>query len=187
MHACLQVFETEGWSALSARRICEVAGLTRRYFYESFDDLDALLAAVYASIAGDAMAATKAAANDPTLSFGQRIERAAADSLATLDPPVRGRFLIAVQQAGGPVGLDRNAVYDDMASLVRSALATSQDGPSSVELADASIAARMVVGAVLALVDGWLNGEVKLSREEVCSRAAAAAIAIIQGLSGGPS
>lgn len=41
-----------GWAALSARRICEQAGLTRRYFYESFDDLDALLGAAFDRITG---------------------------------------------------------------------------------------------------------------------------------------
>src|ERR1700680_1357164 len=50
--AALEVFATEGWGALSARRVCEQAGLTRRYFYESFDDLDALLGAAFDRITG---------------------------------------------------------------------------------------------------------------------------------------
>jgi len=182
MRAGLDVFDTEGWSALSARRVCEVAGLTRRYFYESFEDIDQLVAAIFVSITGDVTDAIKAAINDQALGFGARVERAVAAGLATLQPPVRGRFLVAAQRGCGPVDPHRTAVLDDLMSLVGSALFVNQEGTRQIEPADSSIALRMVVGAVLALVDGWFEGDVKLSRGDVSSRAATAAVAIIEAL-----
>jgi hypothetical protein len=55
--------------------------------------------------------------------------------------------------------------------------------------ADAPIAARMVVGAMLALVESWvesrLEGNVPLSQDEVSDRVVAAAVGIIEALGGG--
>ncbi|GAB39323.1 MULTISPECIES: TetR/AcrR family transcriptional regulator [Gordonia] len=45
--AGLDLFGREGFRHVSVKRLCDEAGLTQRYFYESFADRSALLAAVY--------------------------------------------------------------------------------------------------------------------------------------------
>ncbi|MBD0862828.1 TetR/AcrR family transcriptional regulator [Gordonia sp. zg691] len=45
--AGLDVFGTEGYAKTSVKSVCESAGLTQRYFYESFSDRADLLVAVY--------------------------------------------------------------------------------------------------------------------------------------------
>ena len=45
--AGLNLFGREGFRHVSVKRLCDEAGLTQRYFYESFADRSALLAAVY--------------------------------------------------------------------------------------------------------------------------------------------
>ena len=72
--AALEVFAAEGWAGLSARRVCEQAGLTRRYFYESFDDIDALLGALFDRITGEVTAAVQAAAAAGAASAASRAE-----------------------------------------------------------------------------------------------------------------
>src|SRR5437588_11659488 len=52
--AALELLGTEGWQATTVRAICARARLTPRYFYESFDDRDALLLALFDEIAQDA-------------------------------------------------------------------------------------------------------------------------------------
>lgn len=48
MDAALEVFgSTHGYAGASIDTVCAEAGLTKRYFYESFDTLEALLLAVY--------------------------------------------------------------------------------------------------------------------------------------------
>ncbi|MET8824299.1 TetR/AcrR family transcriptional regulator [Streptomyces sp. NPDC004610] len=93
MRAGPEVFDTEGWSALSARRVCETAGLTRRYFYESFASPDALIAAIFVSITGGISTAIKASVDDEPESrardFGARMHQAGAAALAVLDPSRR--------------------------------------------------------------------------------------------------
>ncbi|UOT03445.1 TetR/AcrR family transcriptional regulator [Rhodococcus opacus] len=48
--AAVEVFGTSGYRSATVGKICETAGLTKRYFYESFDDSEALLLAAYASV-----------------------------------------------------------------------------------------------------------------------------------------
>ena len=42
-----EIWQDQGWAAVTMRGVCARAGLTDRYFYESFSDRDALLAAVW--------------------------------------------------------------------------------------------------------------------------------------------
>jgi len=104
--AALDVFAADGWAALSARRICEQAGLTRRYFYESFDDLDAVLGAAFERITrqvtqavGEAVSA--AIAVDPEMPLAELVARAVSAGIEVVaTPPSNGRFLAVAQTAG---------------------------------------------------------------------------------------
>ena len=45
--AALEAFGTTGYSTNSVKNICQIAGLTERYFYESFKNKESLLCAAY--------------------------------------------------------------------------------------------------------------------------------------------
>ena len=45
--AALEIWQEQGWAAVTMRGVCAQAGLTDRYFYESFADRDALLGTVW--------------------------------------------------------------------------------------------------------------------------------------------
>lgn len=47
LRAGLEVFGSQGFQAATVRQICAAAGLTERYFYESFENLLALFSEVY--------------------------------------------------------------------------------------------------------------------------------------------
>jgi AcrR family transcriptional regulator len=47
IHAGLEAFGTNGYAKTNIRTICRLAGLTERYFYESFENKEDLLCAVY--------------------------------------------------------------------------------------------------------------------------------------------
>lgn len=108
MQACLDVFDAEGWSALSARRVCEVAGLTGRYFYESFESPDEPIAAIFVPLTQEISTVVKAPVDDEgrrTLPGPQyepephRARRAGRPGRAAAQGPV----LVAAQPAGGAV------------------------------------------------------------------------------------
>src|ERR1700712_610595 len=50
VEAGFELFGTQGFRGSTVRGICAAAGLTDRYFYESFATLEALLAEVYLSL-----------------------------------------------------------------------------------------------------------------------------------------
>ena len=45
--AGLEIWQEQGWAAVTMRGVCARAGLTDRYFYESFADRDALLSTIW--------------------------------------------------------------------------------------------------------------------------------------------
>ena len=54
MAATLEIIGTQGLSAATVSAVSESAGLIRRYFYESFPDLDTLLVALYDQVLAEA-------------------------------------------------------------------------------------------------------------------------------------
>ena len=51
--AGLELFGTEGWSGATIERLCHVAGVATRSFYEEFSSREALLLAVYEDVMGE--------------------------------------------------------------------------------------------------------------------------------------
>ncbi|MFG7940505.1 TetR/AcrR family transcriptional regulator [Streptomyces cacaoi] len=186
LDAALQVFDTEGWSGVSARRVCERAGLTRRYFYESFDDVDALLAELFEEVTGEVRAAVRAAVTGgdapPTAKAHQAISRGL-DVLTAA--PVKGRFIAGAQSAGGAVAAHRARAIDDLASIVETGFTARQGDSTRVGARRARAAAIGAVGAALQIVDSWLSGEVDLTRDEAAAWSAAAALGVITAVSPG--
>lgn len=58
IEAGLAVFGEKGFHQTTVRDVCKHAGLTSRYFYESFDGMSALFKAVYLSVSRELMQAT---------------------------------------------------------------------------------------------------------------------------------
>lgn len=69
--AAIQVYGENGYRHSGVKQVCDAAGLTQRYFYESFGHSDELLIACYEQAARwmreDNMAAAKAAGKDQVL------------------------------------------------------------------------------------------------------------------------
>ncbi|WP_243789002.1 TetR/AcrR family transcriptional regulator [Saccharopolyspora gloriosae] len=58
LEAAEDLFGTQGYRATSVKQVCVRAGLTQRYFYESFRDREAALVAVYEKLIDGLRAAT---------------------------------------------------------------------------------------------------------------------------------
>ncbi len=54
--AAMEIWGDQGWAAVTMRGVCARAGLIDRYFYESFADREALLAAVWDQVFEETMA-----------------------------------------------------------------------------------------------------------------------------------
>lgn len=84
--AGVQLLGGAGGPALTVRAVCRHAGLTERYFYESFADREHCVRAVYDDVCTRAMA-TLTSAQTPREAVEQFVE-------LMVDDPVRGRVLL---------------------------------------------------------------------------------------------
>jgi AcrR family transcriptional regulator len=143
------------------------AGLSPRYFYESFHDLDALVIAVFDGIVADAGARVLAAVDDaPGEAFAKA--RAAIGAFVThlTDDPRRAR--VAFVEAMGVEALVRRR-FEAMRGFAD--LVAAQGGafygvdPAGEPLVD--VTASLLVGGMAELLMRWLDGDVPLAREQL--------------------
>src|SRR5689334_2239927 len=110
MAAGLELLGTEGLAGTSVRAVCSRAGLTARYFYESFADLDALLVAVFDSVVGEVAAAVLAGVRSAQGGDARAHARAAIAAGVQLmtDDPRKARILFVEARASEALA-DRRA------------------------------------------------------------------------------
>lgn len=75
IEAGLDLFGTAGYRATPVKAVCDHAGLTERYFYESFANREALLAGVFTALAADLDNRLRAAASGSGCSRDDRLRR----------------------------------------------------------------------------------------------------------------
>ncbi|MDY6809389.1 MAG: TetR/AcrR family transcriptional regulator [Actinomycetota bacterium] len=163
--AGLDLFGSEGFANVSVKRICDRAGLTQRYFYESFDDRFALLAAVYEDCVVVARTATVAAGGPFVADAGAAgiaADDAPAVARATLgafigtlaDQPRRARVML-VEVVGVSPDLERQRLtaIHGWADLILT-LALGERRPDRRQ----RLAAIGLVGAVTQLLVDWYTG-----------------------------
>lgn len=84
--AGIQVFGQQGYRAATVRGLCAQAGLTDRYFYESFDSVQALLEAVYLHQVGRLRLGLRQMLAPPTMPTGSAEAPPPAQPATPADP-----------------------------------------------------------------------------------------------------
>lgn len=167
----------EGPAGFSVRGVCREAGLTPRYFYESFADAGELARAVYddciATITADTLAAMGDLATEP-----EDAMRAALGTLVDLiaDDPARGRLLFSPALAAVPeIAEQRLASTRLFVQLVGSEATTRGDLPASPRV---RVGAELMVGGVAQVVSAWLDGHLEIERDELVATLADVFLAV---------
>src|SRR5262245_7843006 len=119
IEAGIEVIGTQGWANTTVRGVCRQAGLTERYFYESFPDHEALLLAVYEHILveGIQVVLTAAAAAPHDVRLTARAGIAAAVELL-IDDPRKGRILVLEATANETLQRRRQQAVRAQAALL---------------------------------------------------------------------
>nr|CRL69266.1 TetR family transcriptional regulator [Mycolicibacterium malmesburyense] len=147
------------WRDVTVERLCADAGLNKRYFYESFTDVDAVADAVIDEIAAAVREVTVKAVTDARSENVARQAFVAVSSVvhSLVDDPRRARVLLGGVAATPAMRAHRVAVMRSLTGVVIDHARTVH----GVELAHdpmALIAPAFVVGgtadAILAFVDG---------------------------------
>jgi AcrR family transcriptional regulator len=181
VRAAFELVARDGWAQLRIERLCELAGLNKRYFYESFGDLDAVVEAVMTDLA-DELINVAVAAMDPDTPRPKLVR----DGIAALvhhltDDPRRALVLF-----GDSAGTEAVARYRTSA-LQQTARAAVAQGRSVHILEEARsdpiidlLGALLIGGTRQALLD-WLDGRLNCDLEQFIDDLAALWLVAAEG------
>lgn len=166
--AGFKAFGTHGYRGTTVRQVCAEAGLTERYFYESFENKDELFRAVYELVmrrVGDAVQPALAAAADTAEAKARALLGAYFGTIEG-DPELGRILLIEVLNTE----LDQHAIYRDAMSVftdfvlneARVLLPRQTDNRAQEEVVAAGI-----VGAIVHVAMRWVISDFERPREEV--------------------
>lgn len=167
LEAALEEFGTRGVQATGVKDVCRRAGLTDRYFYESFRDGNELFLAVFdrATARLFEIVATAVAAAPPE---PEEQVRAAIEAYvrALADDPSTAR-IVFVEAAGAGPEVERR-MRTTLRRFAKLVTATARPLlPAKVPDAFVHLAAISCVGAIERLMIEWQDGELDVSIEQL--------------------
>lgn len=175
LDAAFELLGTVGAAGTTVRGVCEAARLNPRYFYESFEDLDSLLVAVFdreAELALHVMLeaageATEAPDVDPLeltkAGIGSFVRHVTSD-------PRRAQVLFVEGLGNEAMGRRRIESMHDLAELIGRGgepAGTPLDIDPIVQ-----IASSLLVGGMAELLISWLHGRLPVSLDQLVEDAA---------------
>ena len=180
--AATTLFGSQGLHATTVRGVCNAAGLTDRYFYESFTSLEALLAAVYLRLLGQLRAALQQAASALATSTSASAEaRFTAGYGAWFDfvsDPGHARILLAeVLGVSSAVDALYEAGMAEFAAALAAPLAELGTSPERCALIG-----RALVGAVVQVAKMWSSSGYQAPRDAVVRSCVLVAVGTVQAL-----
>src|ERR1700743_1493019 len=173
IEAGVELFGTQGFRGATVRGICAAAGLTDRYFYESFASLESLLAAVYGSLTERF---AKRLTEESFTSEGWRGDAAAVERQVTAAYELwfdtvrdaRVARILLVEILG--VSPEMDALYEAsaraMAALTIMPLAGTVPG-LKLSKARRELLGRALVGAALQVAKMWMTAGYRLPARDV--------------------
>ncbi len=166
MEAALELLASEGSSGTTVRAVCAEARLNPRYFYESFDGLDALVVAVYDHVIGllrrRVADAVSGVGNDPVQTV-----RATVTAIVTFVDRDRrmGRVLYVEALGNEALNVRRMQTGFDLVDLLQRDVVRRRGQIGAEQLA--RLAAAMLVGGMTEILSAWLDGRIELTADEV--------------------
>lgn len=166
IEAALDLLATEGSSGTTVRAVCAQARLNPRYFYESFDELDALVVAVYdhviALLRNQVEAALAEVGNHPV-----ETTRATVSAMVRFidDDRRMGRVLYVEALGNEALNLRRMQTGFRLVELVKRDVARRRGQEGAEQLA--RLAAAMLVGGMSEILSAWLDGRIEMTPDEL--------------------
>lgn len=178
IQAARRIIAEHGIAAVTAEQVCQEAGLTKRYFYQSFATRDALLDSCAELLFTHLRITMEAALEAPTRE--ERVERVAhAVVHALASDRAWARLYRECPAFPNLRERQQRAVHEFTERLARDAMPfvgrTSPDGRRT-------LATRVVVAGATDLIISWLNGEVEADEQTVVATIAATARGIAEML-----
>jgi AcrR family transcriptional regulator len=157
-----------GSEPLTVRGVCRLAGISARYFYESFSDRDDFVSGVFDWVIADLAATTQAVVASAPFREQARAGMANIVRLIAGDPRV-GRLLFSIELADAVVVRKRGESTALMAALLGQHAGHAFQLPEDDHVRAAS---HFAVGGVVQTLSAWLSGEVALTQDELVDQLA---------------
>ena len=165
--AGFEVFGTVGYRAGTVRVLCKAAGLTDRYFYESFRNSEELLCAVYEHVISKTMAKVQQAISKAPQDIEELARAGLTAYFSALRDPRIGRILqlevLGVSPKVDALYLKNNR---DFASLIVSLLPAPPSNRKSVEKS-LHVVGLALAGASSMAATHWLLDDYRLPQKSV--------------------
>jgi AcrR family transcriptional regulator len=153
---------------LTVRALCREAGITARYFYESFADKDELVAAVFDGVIADIAATTQAAV---AAAPREEQNRAGIANLVRViaDDARVGRLLFNPRLTNAVLARKRAEVGGVFALLSGEHAATAYQLPQHDWV---KALAHFIVGGVGQTINAWVSGDLVMTQEKLVDQLA---------------
>ncbi|MEV2222552.1 TetR/AcrR family transcriptional regulator [Nocardia vinacea] len=184
LEAGLELFGTRGYSATGVKDLCRAAGLTDRYFYESFSGTKELFAAVFDHVIDELFAAV-ATAVEATKPRGTRKLRAGIGTYLTAlaEDPRKLRIVFVEPTAAGAEYRMREALWRFARLVAATATEARSDVQPPAEIID--IFALSVVGMLERVIVEKQGGRLDVPMDDLIDYCAAFAGASLRAVYNG--
>lgn len=184
LEAGLELFGTRGYSATGVKDLCRAAGLTDRYFYESFSGTKELFAAVFDHVIDELFAAV-ATAVEATKPRGTRKLRAGIGTYLTAlaEDPRKLRIVFVEPTAAGAEYRMREALWRFARLVAATATEARPDVQPPAEIID--IFALSVVGMLERVIVEKQGGRLDVPMDDLIDYCAAFAGASLRAVYNG--
>lgn len=187
LDAGLELMGTIGAAEMSMRAVCRAAGLTERYFYESFANLSALQLDILDEVVLGArdrlLAALADAPPQPEKVFAHVVSRFT-DYMD--EDPRRGRIMFVESQATRELGERGNQLIVEFTAPIALSLAGGQGRKNPPDEIDIRLNAHAIFGALAFLYRPWLDGALDVSRDRFDRHATSAITELARARSSSP-
>jgi AcrR family transcriptional regulator len=177
LDAGLELIGTQGWTQTSVRGVYQLAGVSPRFFYESFADLDALAVAVYDEIVSEATADMVAAVSSAGADRHAQAEaamRAVVDALT--EDPRRARVVFVEALGSEALARRRRRTLRELSGLIEAL------GEASYEVLPpdplTKVTSALLAGGIVELLVAWIDGSIEVSEEQLVGDAAALVVGL---------
>ena len=179
--ATVRLLARSGETATTMTAVCAEAGLTERYFYESFASRDDALAAALDHVAARIVAVAESAVSSTP---GSPVDRAHGAIAAVVrlagDEADTVRVAVVESSANARLRAVRRRQVQAFADVVQRH-ATDLFGPAAPPPARLRLHALLFIGGFTQLLESWLTGDLDTTPDELTE----VAVDLFLGLSGG--
>jgi AcrR family transcriptional regulator len=181
--AGIDLFGTIGYGAATIEHVCARAGLSKRYFYESFPDLEALLLACYQRCANEIHDAMVTAVAEAPETVAAQLRAALVSYFTAIDADQRRARITLLEILGVSSAVDEAyaAQTERFANSVQ-ALAGDTFSTSRLPKPQLHIIAEGIIGAITTIAAQWLLDHRRRPRAQIIDATYVLVIAIFDRL-----